>query len=76
MSRRLACTLYEFVSRIGAPLEKALSTSLIDPKETAFGEIRGKGIIGGTSYALKAGDVMVVPPHAPQSFKDVTAPFL
>jgi len=50
--------------------------SLIDPKETAFGEVRGKGIVGGTSYALKAGDVMVVPPHTPHWFKDVTAPFL
>ena len=50
--------------------------SLIDPKKTAFGEVRGKGIVGGTSYALKAGDVMVVPPHTPHWFKDVTAPFL
>jgi glc operon protein GlcG len=50
--------------------------SLIDPRETAFGEIRGKGIIGGTSYLLKPGDVMVVPPHTPHWFKDVTAPFL
>ena len=50
--------------------------SLIDPRETAFGEVRGKGIVGGTSYALKAGDVMVVPPHTPHWFKDVTAPFL
>jgi glc operon protein GlcG len=50
--------------------------SIIDPKETAVGEIRGKGIIGGTSYALKPGDVMVVPPHTPHWFRDVTAPFL
>ena len=50
--------------------------SLIDPRGTAFGEVRGKGIVGGTSYALKAGDVMVVPPHTPHWFKDVTAPFL
>jgi uncharacterized protein GlcG (DUF336 family)/mannose-6-phosphate isomerase-like protein (cupin superfamily) len=50
--------------------------SLIDPRETAFGEVRGKGIVGGTSYALKAGDVMVVPPHTPHWFKEVTAPFL
>jgi glc operon protein GlcG len=50
--------------------------SMIDPKDTAFGEIRGKGIVGGTSYALKAGDVMVVPPHTPHWFKEVTAPFL
>jgi glc operon protein GlcG len=50
--------------------------SLIDPRETAFGEVRGKSIVGGTSYALKAGDVMVVPPHTPHWFKDVTAPFL
>jgi uncharacterized protein GlcG (DUF336 family)/mannose-6-phosphate isomerase-like protein (cupin superfamily) len=50
--------------------------SLIDPRETAFGEVRGKGIVGGTSYALKVGDVMVVPPHTPHWFKDVTAPFL
>jgi glc operon protein GlcG len=50
--------------------------SMIDPQGTAFGEIRGKGIVGGTSYALKAGDVMVVPPHTPHWFKDVTVPFL
>jgi uncharacterized protein GlcG (DUF336 family) len=50
--------------------------SLIDPRVTAFGEVRGKGIVGGTSYALKPGDVMVVPPHTPHWFKEVTAPFL
>jgi len=50
--------------------------TIIDPRQTAFGEIRGKGIIGGTSYALNPGDVMVVPPHTPHWFKDVTAPFL
>jgi len=50
--------------------------SIIDPKETAFGEIRGKGITGGNSYVLKPGDVIVVPPHTPHWFKQVTAPFL
>ena len=50
--------------------------TVIDPRETAFGEIRGTGISGGTSYALKPGDVIVVPPHTPHWFKDVTAPFL
>lgn len=50
--------------------------TVIDPKDTAFGEIRGKGIAGGISYGLKAGDVIVVPPHTPHWFKDVTVPFL
>jgi glc operon protein GlcG len=50
--------------------------SIIDPREIGFGEIRGKGIIGGTGYALKPGDVMIVPPHTPHWFKDVTGPFL
>lgn len=50
--------------------------TMTEPKETAFGEIRGKSISGGTSYALKPGDVIVVPPHTPHWFKEVTAPFL
>lgn len=50
--------------------------TVTDPKNTAFGEIRGKSIVGGISYSLKAGDVIVVPSHTPHWFKDVTAPFL
>jgi glc operon protein GlcG len=50
--------------------------NIVDPRDTAFGEIRGKGIIGGTSYALKPGDVIIVPPHTPHWFKEVTGPFL
>lgn len=50
--------------------------SVVDPQPTAFSEIRGKSIIGGTTYALKAGDVVVIPPHTPHWFKNVNAPFL
>ena len=48
--------------------------SVVDPQPTAFGEIRGKSITGGTSYVLKAGDVIVIPPHTPHWFQAVTAP--
>ncbi len=50
--------------------------TMTESKQIAYGELLGKSIIGGTSYALKPGDVMVVPPHTPHWFKGVTAPLL
>ena len=40
-------------------------------RETAPGETRGTGIQGGTTYMLKAGDVITIPAGVPHWFKDV-----
>ena len=45
--------------------------TLIGGHETAAGEIRGTGIDGGTTYALKAGDVITIPPGVPHWFRAV-----
>jgi glc operon protein GlcG len=51
--------------------------SVVDPKTTEPGEIRGPSIQGGVARQLAKGDVVTVPPGTPHWFKDVmTAPFL
>ena len=48
--------------------------TIIDPKPTAPGEIRGKEIIGGETRQLGKGDVIIVPAGTPHWFKEVPAP--
>ena len=42
-----------------------LGGRMIDPKETAPGELRGSGIEGGTDYKLEKGVVLTVPRNTP-----------
>jgi glc operon protein GlcG len=46
-----------------------------DAKPTAADELRGSAIQGGTTRAIAAGDVIVVPNGVAHWFKDVSAPF-
>ena len=48
--------------------------TVIDPKPTAPGEIRGKEITGGETRQLGKGDVIIVPAGTPHWFKEVPAP--
>jgi len=48
---------------------------VIDGKETAADEIRGKAIDNGERRRLAKGDVMIVPNGTPHWFQDVRAPF-
>lgn len=49
---------------------------VVEPNETAPGEIRGAFIDGGEERELKAGDVAVVPANTPHWFKATSKPFL
>jgi quercetin dioxygenase-like cupin family protein len=44
-------------------------------KTTAPGESGGQSIRGGESRRLSKGDVLIVPPDAPHSYRNVEAPF-
>ncbi len=48
--------------------------TVVDPKPTAPGEIRGKEITGGETRQLAKGDVIIVPAGTPHWFKEVPAP--
>jgi glc operon protein GlcG len=48
---------------------------VVEPKNIAADEIRGKEISGGDSRHLSKGDVIIVPAGTPHWFKEVTAPF-
>ncbi len=50
--------------------------TLVEPRETAPGELRAKAIDGGTPQQLAAGDVLAIPSGVPHQFVDVTDPFL
>lgn len=50
--------------------------SVLDPKPTGPGELRGKSIQGGESRRLVKGDVIIVPNGTPHWFQEVQAPFL
>jgi glc operon protein GlcG len=50
--------------------------TVVDPKESEPGQIRGSVIEGGVEHHLAKGDVIVVPHHRPHWFKEVQAPFL
>lgn len=48
--------------------------TMVDAKETAPNEIRGKEISGGETRAITKGDVIIVPAGTPHWFKEVPAP--
>jgi glc operon protein GlcG len=48
---------------------------VIEPKESAPGEIRGASIRGGSTVQLAAGDVLTIPHGVPHWFKSVDQPF-
>ena len=49
--------------------------SVVDGKNTAADEIRGKSIMNGETRRLSKGDVVVVPNGTPHWFKEVNGPF-
>ena len=48
---------------------------VVDGKETAADEIRGRSIDNGERRRLAQGDVMIVPNGTPHWFQEVRAPF-
>lgn len=47
---------------------------VVDGRDVAPDEIRGRSIEGGTERALAAGDVVVIPSGVPHWFREVTPP--
>ena len=45
---------------------------MIEPKEISPGQIRGKGIEGGTVHRLSKGDVITIPAKTPHWWKDTS----
>ena len=52
-----------------------LGGRMIDPKETAPGELRGSGIEGGTDYLLEPGVVLTVPRNTPHWVRETRPGF-
>ena len=52
-----------------------LGGRMIDPKETAPGELRGSGIEGGTDYLLEPGVVLTVPRNTPHWVRETKPGF-
>lgn len=52
-----------------------LGGKVLDPKETAPGEIRGSGIEGGQDYLLKPGVVLTVPRNTPHWVRETKPGF-
>ena len=48
--------------------------TVVEPKPTAPGEIRGKEIAGGETRQITKGDVIIVPAGTPHWFKEVLGP--
>jgi uncharacterized protein GlcG (DUF336 family)/mannose-6-phosphate isomerase-like protein (cupin superfamily) len=48
--------------------------TVVDPKPTAPGEIRGKEITGGETRQIAKGDIIIVPAGTPHWFKEVPGP--
>ena len=48
---------------------------MIEPRETAPGEIRGSGIAGGTDYLLEKGAVLTVPRNTPHWVRETRPGF-
>jgi len=46
--------------------------NMIEPKEISPGQIRGKGIEGGTVHRLSKGDVITIPAKTPHWWKDTS----
>jgi unsaturated rhamnogalacturonyl hydrolase len=49
---------------------------MVDPKNTAPGEVRGSAIEAGDARTLAKGDVIIIPAGVPHWFKDVQGTFL
>lgn len=49
---------------------------VLEPRETAPGEVRGRAIEGGETRVLSPGDVIVVPRGTPHWFREVRGPVL
>lgn len=49
---------------------------VVDGRTTATDEIRGASILGGTTYHIAPGDVVVVPQNTPHWFQEVDGPLL
>jgi mannose-6-phosphate isomerase-like protein (cupin superfamily) len=58
---------------IGGRATIVLGGKVVDPKQTAPGEIRGRAIEGGTDYLLEKGVVLTVPRNTPHWVRE-TAP--
>jgi|SRR5690349_16278919 len=52
-----------------------LGGRMIDPQQTAPGELRGSGIEGGTDYLLEAGVVLTVPRNTPHWVRETQPGF-
>jgi uncharacterized protein GlcG (DUF336 family)/mannose-6-phosphate isomerase-like protein (cupin superfamily) len=50
--------------------------TLIDAREVAPGEVRARGVDGGTAHELGEGDVLAIPSGVPHQFTAVSDPFL
>jgi mannose-6-phosphate isomerase-like protein (cupin superfamily) len=50
--------------------------TLVDPKTTGQGEIRGTAIAGGETHRLSKGDMIVIPKNTPHWMKEVEGPVL
>jgi hypothetical protein len=64
---------YHFEDYAGYRL-KDLGGTVVAPKATGPGEIRGSAIEGGETRALAPGDVVVVPHGVPHWFREVQGP--
>jgi mannose-6-phosphate isomerase-like protein (cupin superfamily) len=49
--------------------------TMVDPRETSPGEIRGSGIAGGTDYLLEKGVVLTVPRNTPHWVRETRPGF-
>ncbi len=49
--------------------------TIVEPKSTEPGETRGKGIKGGHTWQLKAGDCITIPKKVPHWYSSVNPPF-
>ena len=45
--------------------------TMVEPKNTAPGQIRAKSVQGGQTYHLTKGDVITIPAKTPHWFKEV-----
>ena len=46
---------------------------LTNPRDTAPGQVRADGIVGGTEHRLRRGDVITIPANTPHWWKDTSA---
>ena len=49
---------------------------MVEPRETAPGEIRARAVEGGDRHELGEGDVLAIPAGVPHQFTEVSDPFL